>query len=454
MNEFHKPPVDVAAIARFLVDLEIPNIDPGRLTVDYLKLRYSGPVLALLQVPRQSGGTLALTARWVGQAKGARLVERLNSHHRRCYRRGTGVSLQHGLDQVAFHAPDLGMVLIAFPYDRRLLTLPLVADERCLQGRLETALGPEIGNNVDTINGMNPINAINAINVQPVRYKPEGKCVLRIELGWADESQDLPTTMYGKVAKGAIFDRMNRVAPTLARLNGRTDFTLPHRLTIIDDLNLDVQTELPGRPMADLLADGRGGGLGEAVGTALRSLHRSPLQLPVARSGDEHAALLTDNANQLARFRPSHRSAVLLLRHEIVRRFQRQPTSAMRICHNDFHGGNVLAGSKLGLGSGLGLIDFEDAAMGDPANDVGSMYAHLTELAFRHPDRRPAILAERTGFLAGYDIDDLHHRFATYAAVHFVLLAYQALRYPGEDAEQRIESMLASATTVLAGAQS
>ena len=70
--------------------------------------------------------------------------------------------------------------------------------------------------------------------------------------------------------------------------------------------------------------------------------------------------------------------------------------SPLRLIHRDFHGDNILV-----AGGRLALLDFEDCAMGEPADDVGSNWAQLTWHVHKAGARNAGPAAGRQAFLDG-----------------------------------------------------
>ena len=100
--------------------------------------------------------------------------------------------------------------------------------------------------------------------------------------------------------------------------------------------------------------------------------------------------------------------------------------SRLGLIHGDFHGDNVVVD-----GTGLGLVDLESCATGDPADDVGSMWAQLTWLGCKAG--AVASTAGRDAFLEAYlrrTDCEAAARVPLHAAMHCFLYAYQCLRHP------------------------
>src|SRR5207247_1915809 len=126
------------------------------------------------------------------------------------------------------------------------------------------------------------------------------------------------------------------------------------------------------------------------------------------------------------------------------------PASRLRPIHGDFHGDNVLVD-----GTRLALVDLEDCAMGDPADDVGSNWAQLTWHTIKAGRTTPIPEAGRRAFLDAYlgrTNAETAARVPVHAAMHCFLYAYQCLRHPQDaDRYDDAEAMLGACEDVLAG---
>lgn len=419
---------DLEGIRTFLDRHCGTELDLDKLEISYLKLSVDGPVLATLEVDSQASEKVAIGARWMSSAKGHRWAERLNATW-------SGGPTGAG-DAAALYAPDLEILFTVFPFDRRLTGLPHALDSEVMAGRLGSLLAPVT----------NPA-AVADLHIEPIRYKPDGKCVIRYDIRWEGSNSHAPQSVYGKVSKPSIFGRSKRTHDAVIAIGRHTDFVTPRALGSMVDLGLEIFSELPGQPMADLVARPEFRGLGRRVGAALRSLHE--LRLDVGRSCtvDQRIELVTDNADQLCSYRPEVSGRVGAVTGQIALLMGRPPAGVAVVAHNDFHAGNILID-----GPDIGLVDFEDLAMADPAEDLGAMYAHLTELAGTCPSQAASIKIERSEFIDAYGGRQFGERMTAHAAMSCLLRSYQALRHPGEGSSVRSDLMLRAAEEVLEGA--
>ena len=143
----------------------------------------------------------------------------------------------------------------------------------------------------------------------------------------------------------------------------------------------------------------------------------------------------------------SERGRITALARELSDRLRAATPSPPRLIHRDFHGDNILVGDR-----GLVLLDFEDCAMGEPADDVGSNWAQLTWHT-RKAATSALPEAGRRAFLDAYlaNADPATARcLPTYAAMHCFLYAHPCLRHP-QDAGRyhNAAAMMAACEAVL-----
>jgi aminoglycoside phosphotransferase (APT) family kinase protein len=145
---------------------------------------------------------------------------------------------------------------------------------------------------------------------------------------------------------------------------------------------------------------------------------------------------------------PAERERIALLERELTARLRRTAPSRRRLIHGDFHGDNVLV-----AGARLVLLDFEDCAVGEPADDVGSNWAQLTWHEHKAGVHRALVNDAKRAFVEGYlahDAAGTDATLATYAAMHCLLFGQQCLRHPLKAARfDDARAMLAACEGVL-----
>lgn len=161
------------------------------------------------------------------------------------------------------------------------------------------------------------------------------------------------------------------------------------------------------------------------LGSAIAVLHRIPVGSLFAR----HAAL--QEAELVARAYERIRAAgpsrpVLRTFERLARRVQSAlvgggaevPDSAS-ILHRDLHPGQVYVG-----GEGVGLLDLDDAALGEPELDLGNFVAHLALEDLQHRGRVCSAAGRAEVFMEAYGPGSPRaHRFAAYRGASLLRLA-------------------------------
>ena len=258
-----------------------------------------------------------------------------------------------------FTHPDLALVLSVFPVDPALPTLAAAADPARLRYELPAVF------------------ARSDCAVEVVRHARDGRCVLRYAL---------PDTapLYGKVhadATGAALWRLlARLGPALAGVG------VPRPLGYSAAIRTFVCARVPGRP-AVLTGPGEARRLVAAAAAAASALHAAPVGTPARRAfAGEATALRAD----LELLRAPWPEIAELLGAELTALEERAgdtPAGPPVLVHGD------LTPSQLLLEQGSShLVDFDAAAMAEPAFDLGRFrgYLRLALLKAGHPPMAPA----------------------------------------------------------------
>lgn len=158
------------------------------------------------------------------------------------------------------------------------------------------------------------------------------------------------------------------------------------------------QELMPGPPVDQLLAPANAEALMRALGAAHRELHRLPAAgLPV-RDPEELVAIAREDAAWVAFAFPDHAAALGGVEGWLERALAAPGDDDLCFCHGD------LAIDQVLLDDGVfSVVDFDDAARGDPHADLGTM---LAALPFDAPQlyAGPDPVAERAvaAYLDGY----------------------------------------------------
>lgn len=220
-----------------------------------------------------------------------------------------------------------------------------------------------------------------------VAHRPERRGVVR-----------LPDGRYTKVVRA---DRVAGLAGTLTRAAGWTGVRVP----AVTGTGRGTVTlaPLPGSTLHDRLADPRADlpALGHAVGQALARLHAVPV--PADLPGHDLAAEVAVTERWLA-LATEHADLPLDLDGalRVVRRRAAAHAPGRRaVLHRDLHDKQLLVDDR----HGVGVLDLDLLAVGEPALDLANLLVHL-ELRARQ-GRVTGVAARTTAdaVLAGYDPD-------------------------------------------------
>ena len=165
------------------------------------------------------------------------------------------------------------------------------------------------------------------------------------------------------------------------------------------------------------------------LGAALHDFHALLVVLDAERDPAEDVAVLRQSAEEFAWLLDAEAGRIRALTRRLAAALTAVPPASRRLVHGDFHGDNVLVD-----GDRLALIDLEDCAMGDPADDAALNWAQLTWHALTAAERSPYL--PETGrdaflhaFLARAEAVTAE-RLPVRAAIQCFLNAYQSVRRP------------------------
>jgi phosphotransferase family enzyme len=403
--------VDLASVKDFLrgaCDRDVPLDD---LEMSYVQAGPDGPVRALYEGPGRRGGVLRLTARRVKADKGRQLEVAINA-------KASAAVAGTGFDRAAIYAPSLAVLFQVFPCDDRLPSLVVAVDESRMAAVLEEALASQAGG-----------ARLGSVSARVMRYKPERKCLIRYELAWAEAAPDAPQVVWARTARASKFERSRNTLPRIHAARGGLGFELPQPLGVVPDLAMELFGPVSG---AVIFADVQRRDypqISARTGEALRRFHALPVTVDDTFGVADQVGRLEENAVEFGWMLPDAAGRIERAAAEIAARLRALPASPPRLIHRDFHGDNVLVAGD----GGLVLLDFEDCAMGEPADDVASQWAQLTWHVHRAAGARALPEAGRRAFMESYARDADPATLGclpAYAAMHAFLYAHQCLRHP------------------------
>ena len=421
---------DLANARAFLRASCDDDVPLDRLDVSYLQAGPEGPVRVLYEGPGRNGDMLRLTARRVKAAKGLALETAINA-------RGAGPVVSTGFAQRALYAPALDLLFQVFPTDDRIPSLPVAIDGAAMVPVLESALAPHAAG-----------SRLQSVTARVMRYKPERKCLLRYDLAWCDGAPAAaPRVVWARVARRANFERTRNILPRVHPLAAGLGFEMPEPLGVVPQLAMELFGPVPGVALFALVQRAEFPALCRRVGERLCRFHALPVEVEDVLDVAAQVARLEKQAAAFTCMLAAERERIAAAERELTARLRARAPSPGRLIHGDFHGDNVLVADGR-----LALLDFEDCAMGEPADDVGSNWAQLTGHVQKAAARSALPEAGRRSFIEGY-LENADANTAaclpTYAAMHCLLYASQCLRHPLNPRFDNARAMLAACENVL-----
>jgi aminoglycoside phosphotransferase (APT) family kinase protein len=198
-----------------------------------------------------------------------------------------------------------------------------------------------------------------------------------------------------------------REARLLAVVAGVSPLPVPEPVFVAAELDCLAYAKLPGTPLLNVPRSARDASIAATLGEFLAALHA----LPIARMAglvdtDDHP--LTEWLREAAATYPTVAGRIPPAHRRSIEAFLAAPPPGAGytpvFSHNDLGIEHVLVDPE--TGTVTGVIDWSDAAIVDPARDVGKLYRDLGPTALRADDR--AVFHARCGVL-----EDLAYGVAT-----------------------------------------
>ena len=404
------PIPDLEAVRDFLADWGGDRTLVDQLGVGHVKTGPHGAMRVLYEAPVADGDVLRVVARHTSRKRGRRIEAQINARCR-------GVA---GFPQGAVYDPVSRLLFQVFPADWRLESLPVAVDGAAMAPRLAELLG----------------RPVRSVTPRVLRYKPQRKCLVRYDLGAAG-------VVYARVMRHEGWDEARDVLERLWAVRDLLSLQLPEPLGVLEDLRMLVFSEVPGSPLFEAADRTDFAELCARAGVGLSEFHALPLNFRQPWDERSTPSTLAGSATEFARLLPARAERIGALGAALGRRLAAAPSARPCPVHGDFHGNNLLVG-----GERIALIDLEDCAMGDPAEDVAANWAQPAWQLPRRLAGREQLLEGRDAFLAAYlehaDADTAA-RVPVLGAAYLFLNAFQAMRrardpHPREDAEALLDA--------------
>ncbi len=318
----------------------------------------------------------------------------------------------------ARHVGDLAVW--AFPYDPDLPDLaPAVS-------------GSTVRDGLRAVGLLAPVERA-VVSCQVVRYRPSRRAVLGYTLVKFGPGGRRVQRLYGKVLRPPRAERLYDVMEALRLPRGHLRWRGLPRLAVPVPLfgGAMVTAPMPGTPLRTrLLANGAlpDPARVAAIPARLGRLDPRPGRSSAALQRDERrdpARLAAHAAAVLGHAQPELRDAIAGV-VDAVHAGAETDTVRPRVVHGDYYDDQLFVDDDYGLG----LIDLDDVALGDPALDGANLCAHLLALACCYPVAGPRLVAYRAlvraDLVRQLDVDPL--ALAWREALSVLLLATGPLR--------------------------
>lgn len=266
--------------------------------------------------------------------------------------RGSGSSVAGG--HLAVLLPELDAHAWIFPCDPGIEGLPIVADPELLVDRLPFAA---LDQSVD-----GPAQ-VDRIEIERLRYKPEDRCTLRVSMYSND---DAPIAAIAKVFSSAgRAEALFRTAELLHRRSEQSEgsFIVPRPLALDRDLATLWLSALSGCSPTRSTSDSRSVA---RIAKALASFHGSePIVGSPVRTAEQQLSETTGRIRVLTEMFPALGGHLDDLATRLRAQLAGLEPARSRNVHGAFRLRQLLVADQ-----GVGIIDFDSLAYGDPWEDV------------------------------------------------------------------------------------
>lgn len=353
--------------ARQLVEAHLPALTGGARSIERFEIHSVFPRPDWQVICRISfsgpGGTRSkpklLVIHHLPGDKFAKGAARLDKQARRLGRRDESV------EGLVAQSEGLGLLFYPFPLDVKLGALPEATNESRARRVVGEIYRREAGR---------AASSVLSCRVEPRRWVPGRRCQLQYTLELADGGC---WSAFGKILRGeyslALQRGMRAVHEVFAE-HGDAALTAARPLAFLEDWNMVVQEQLPGRTLHEIILEG--GATEQHMRWAAHSiavLHNAPPQIDRVFLPADESRLINDSYRRLCDWHsdePAFRQVF-----ERLRSFP-DPSSfgdgSLVMVHRDFHDKQVLVDEN-----GAGLIDLDGLALGHAEIDVANFLVHL-----------------------------------------------------------------------------
>jgi streptomycin 6-kinase len=411
-----------------LLDVRVSDVQytPGSTAHVLCKVRVHDP--ATHRTGRQ---LICVKALRHGEAPPAEPLDLVRRYAER--RRRPGLDRETPLRTPWLYLREAHLVMHAFPLDPLLPTLLDVTDPAVMREALHRAWQPRGAR-------------VRGVRAETLSYTPEARAALRLQVVAEDKQTGLPEVrrLVGKLHVSRAPDRLFAGHWAVWRGAGGRGIAPP--AGYVSQAQLSLQELVDGRRLSDLAGAGSFLGLTRRAAHAIARVHALTLPVLTTRRVAKEMAVVERWIGILSRLRPQHAARLEQLGGRL------RCELADRMCirgtiHADFHLANVLTD-----GRGITIIDWDQAAHGDPMVDVGRVLASLRVSSLRVHGRLDGFADVEAGFLDAYlrCTGEDEQRARLFEAVSLLIAAAGPFRLQRAGWEEGAELMLAEVERTLA----
>ena len=264
--------------------------------------------------------------------------------------------------------------------DTALPALRVAADPDEVARRLELVLGEPV-----------------EVSVEPVRYRPGSRCVLRYDVVGASGR----TTFFAKALQPDAYERIVALHAQPAVHEDSTGL-VAEMVAFWADLNVAVGRAIEGRSASSVLNDPdvpteakiR---LGHDLGDLLARFHDLPVESDTTWSADQHVITLADTMAAVECADPAIGIRLGAVLDSLTATMPAPGTTVLG--HGSFRAGQVVVTAD---GRPV-LLDVDEVRHSDREQDLGVALAHLTWQGIRHPHQHQELVEIERALLAAYE---------------------------------------------------
>lgn len=274
--------------------------------------------------------------------------------------------------------PSLGMQVYRFPNDPALSTLTKVLDSQNVSAALAETL-PEFQNRAARIL---------RCEVKPLRFRPERRCTVRLNLWLRDnESSEIyKRVLYGKIYHDLgkaenVYQQMLALSDSSSAQDGRVSYATA--AAFLPELAMVLQNPIEGIPLDSMIScdtavcDPRGFAGTLAAASALAAFHVSGLVGGKTRSIKTELARFKKRGARIGVINPDLGNKIIELADTLSTWLDTLDQWGATTCmvHGDCKPAQFLIQDQQ-----IALLDFDHCGMADPAVDVGTFLATLQQM--------------------------------------------------------------------------